>query len=125
MSLSIINETKIKIPDWPYEEMLNSVLGEKYELSLVFVSEKTIHNLNKTYRQKNKPTDILTFPLTDNSGEIFIAPLSAKAESLNFNRPFDNFIAFLFIHGLWHLKGFDHSSTMESNEQKTRKEFSI
>ena len=48
-----------------------------------------------------------------------------KKEALKFDRTFPNFVAFLVIHGLMHLKGFDHSSTMESNEQKIRQEFGI
>ena len=71
------------------------------------------------------PTDILSFPLNENAGEIFLCLSEAEKEAVKFKRPNDNFIAFLFIHGLMHLKGFDHSSTMESNEQKIRQEFHI
>ena len=105
--------------------MASEALGEKYDLSLTIVDVAEIKRLNFTYRNKNKPTDILSFPLEKNSGEIFICLSEAKKEAPKFDRDFDNFIGFLFIHGLMHLKGFDHSSTMESNERIFRKEFNI
>ncbi len=125
MTFSITNQTKSELPSWPYEAMKNSVLGPDYELSLVIIGENEIRALNHTHRGKDTPTDILSFPLDEKSGEMFIAPISTKKEAKKFDRPYDNFVAFLFIHGLWHLKGFDHSSTMESNEQKTRTRFGI
>lgn len=125
MSITITNQTKSKLPTWPYDAMVTSVLGADYELSLVIVGEKRMHELNKAHRDKDMPTDILSFPLDKKSGEMFISPVSTKKEAKKFDRPYDNFVAFLFIHGLWHLKGFDHSSTMESNEQKTRALFGI
>jgi probable rRNA maturation factor len=125
MSITITNETNTKIPDHPYEKIVEAVLGTDYDLSLVFVDDATIATLNKQYRDKDMPTDILSFPLSDTAGEIFISPEATKKEMLTFDRKYENFVAFLFIHGLWHLKGFDHSSTMESNEQKTRVDFGI
>ncbi len=73
----------------------------------------------------NKPTNILSFPLDKKSGEIFITLSVAKKEAPNFDRTFSNFVAFLFIHGLMHLKGHDHSDTMERAESKLRKKFGI
>jgi probable rRNA maturation factor len=125
MAITITNDTNTKVPDHPYEQMVAAVLGKDYDLSLVFVDDATIATLNKQYRDKDMPTDILSFPLSDTAGEIFISPEATKKEMLKFDREYENFVAFLFIHGLWHLKGFDHSSTMESNEQKTRVDFGI
>lgn len=125
MSLTITNTTKEKLPKHPFKKMAEKVLGKTYDLSLTIIDPAEIQRLNATYRDKNKPTDILSFPLSENSGEIFLCLSEAKKEAQKFNRTFENFIAFLFIHGLMHLKGFDHSSTMESNEQIIRKTFSI
>ena len=125
MSFTITNTTKEKLPNHPFKEMAEKVLGEKYDLSLTIINATEIESLNSTYRSKKVPTDILSFPLNENAGEIFLCLPEAKKESIKFNRDFDNFVAFLFIHGLMHLKGFDHSSTMESNEQIIRKEFNI
>ena len=105
--------------------MTERVLGADYDLSLTIVDTAEIQKLNKQYRNKHQPTDILSFPLNENAGEIFLCLSEAKKEAAKFDRTFDNFVAFLFIHGLLHLKGFDHSSTMEDNEQKIRQEFLI
>ena len=125
MSFTLTNTTKEKLPDHPFKKMAERVLGEKYDLSLVIVDAKEIQRLNLENRNKDEPTDILSFPLNDQAGEIFLCLSETKKEALKFERDFDNFVGFLFIHGLLHLKGFDHSSTMESNEQIIRQEFHI
>jgi probable rRNA maturation factor len=105
--------------------MKEAILGKKYELSVIIVSKKEIQKLNNEYREINKPTDILSFPLSDSFGEMYINPEMTKLEAKKFDRDYENFFAFLFIHGLVHLKGFDHGSTMESIEVRFRKKFDI
>lgn len=109
----------------PFANIKNAALGKNYSLSLVFVGAATSKKLNKKYRGKNKPTNILSFPLDKNSGEIFICMSVARREAKSFGRKIDNFAAFLFIHGLTHLKGFIHGDTMERAEIKLRKKFGI
>ena len=125
MSFTITNTTKEKLPDHPYKKMAERVLGENYNLNLTIVDAKEIQRLNADYRTKDAPTDILSFPLNEFAGEIFLCLSETKKEAVKFERNFDNFVGFLFIHGLMHLKGFDHSSTMESNEEIIRREFDI
>ena len=108
-----------------FEMIKQAILGRKYELSLVFITPKKIQSLNKIYRNINKPTDILSFPLSKTSGEIFICKSEAKKMAKDFGRPYENFLAFLFIHGLVHLKGYDHGDKMEKVEIKFRKKFKI
>ena len=109
----------------PFASMKEAVLGKNYELSVVFAPKKTLKDLNRTHRGKDTPTDILSFPLSDSAGEIFINLDEAKKEAKKFDRKFENFIGFLFIHGLVHLKGFTHGSRMEAQEIKFRKQFGI
>ncbi len=108
-----------------FDEIKTAVMGAKYELSLVFISAQKIQRLNKIYRQINKPTDILSFPLSKFSGEIFICKSEAKKEMVKFERSYQNFILFLFIHGLVHLKGYDHGDKMEKVEERWRKKFGV
>ncbi|MFH1455163.1 MAG: rRNA maturation RNase YbeY [bacterium] len=122
---SIINETKGKLPSLPFVRIKNKILGKKYELNLIFVSNKKIQALNKTYRKVDSPTDILSFPINKNSGEIFICEKIAKKKVEDFERKYNNFIAFLFVHGSVHLLGYDHGNKMESIENKFRKFFKI
>ena len=115
---SIINKTKSKLPDLPFLRIKNDILGKKYSLSLAFVDEKESKTINNEYRKKNKPTNILSFLLHKNEGEIIICPAVVKKEAKNFEKTFPEFLGFLVIHGMLHLKGFEHSSTMEKLENK-------
>ena len=108
-----------------FEQMKIAILGKSYDLSVAFVSSTRMKELNLSYRNINKPTDILSFPLSENEGEIYICLSEARKEARKFDRSYENFLAFLFIHGLVHLKGFDHGSTMESIEARFRKKFGI
>ena len=125
ITFNITNTTKAKLPRLAFADMKDAVLGKKYELSFIIVGKKEIQKLNKEYRDINKPTDILSFPLSDDFGEIYINPEMTKLEAKKFDRDYENFFAFFFIHGLVHLKGFDHGSTMESIEIQFRKKFGI
>ncbi len=116
---------KSKPPTLPLEAYKNSVLGKTYDLSLVFIGKKRMRTLNRTYRQKDYPTDILSFPLDKTSGEIFINLDIARKKSKEFDRTEKNYLSFLVIHGLVHLKGFDHGSRMEREEAITRKRFNV
>lgn len=94
------------------------VLGADYELDVSFVSSRHIQEANHRYRGKDKPTNILSFPFSDASGQIIISPVIAKKEAYNLAIAADEYIQFLFIHGLLHLIGFDHGATMERKEQE-------
>ncbi len=108
-----------------FKKIKEAVLGKKYDLSFAFVSPTKIKKLNLTYRNKNKATDILSFPLSKTEGEMYICIVETRKEAKKFGRSYENFLRFLFIHGLVHLKGFDHGSTMESIEAKFRKKFGV
>ena len=123
--ISLINKTKGKLPSLPFEQIKDFVLGKDYSLSIVICGEKRIRSLNKKFRNIDKATDILSFPLSKSTGEVFICASRTKVEAKKFERSYENFFAFLVIHGFYHLKGFDHSSRMESEELKARRKFNI
>ncbi len=124
-NFNLTNATKGKLPRLPFSLMKESVLGKRYELSLVFTDTKFMQKLNRAYRGKNRPTDILSFPLSHQNGEIIICVAEACKEARKFGRLLPNFLAFLFIHGLVHLKGFRHGGKMERQELKFRKRFGV
>ena len=111
---SITNKTRSELPRVNFLEIKNKVLGKDYSLSLVFIGKDKSRKLNLAYRGKNKPANILSFGLDKKTGEIFICTSIAKKET-----------SFLFIHGLLHLKGMAHGSTMEKAEIKLRKQFGV
>ncbi|MDR3519825.1 MAG: rRNA maturation RNase YbeY [Candidatus Pacebacteria bacterium] len=113
-----INKTKSKLPRLPFLQMKDDILGKNYTLSLAFVNEHESKTINKKYRDKHKPTNILSFLLHKNEGEIIMCPSVIKREAKNFDKTFTQFFGFLVIHGMLHLKGMEHSSTMEKLEKK-------
>lgn len=125
MPLTITNTTKGKLPRLPFAQMTKAVLGDEYECSFVVVSPKKSRELNRTYRGKDYPTNILSFPIDETEGEIFIDLEKARSEAPSFDRTYKNFIGFLYIHALCHLKGHDHGPGMERLEKKIRKQFDI
>jgi probable rRNA maturation factor len=123
--LSVSNTTKAKLPRLAFLLMKNAVLVKKYELSLTFVSATEMKRISRVHREMDKTTDILSFPLSKNEGEMYICLSETKKEAKNFDRTYENFLAYLFIHGCVHLKGFDHSSTMERIERRFQKKFGV
>jgi len=114
---------KGKQPRLPFALIAEHVLGKKYQLDLVLCSSTLSRRLNKTYRGKDTPTNILSFPLSENEGEIFIDVRKARSQAKRFGRSETDFILFLFIHGVLHLKGLSHGSRMEELERKIEKKF--
>lgn len=89
-----------------------------YEVSLSLIDEEEMHELNLQYRNIDRPTDVLTFayreadfnpedPVID-LGSILIAPSYAKRQAKEYHHPYERELAFLFIHGLLHIFGYDH-----------------
>lgn len=120
-----IGSTITSYPKYPYEEIKNAVLGKGYNLSLNFIGTKRAQTLNKQYRQKTYIPDVLSFPLDERQGEIYICPEISYPQAKKYNLSKEGFIAFLFIHGLLHLKGHDHGDTMEMLEKRFVKRFDI
>lgn len=117
--------TKGKLPRLPFLDIKNAIVGPDYELSVVFIGDKRSADLNRIHRGKDKPANVLSFPLSKTEGEIFLNPKRARKEAGKFGDSYKQFLAYLFIHGLLHLKGFDHGSKMESEERRFRKQFGL
>jgi probable rRNA maturation factor len=120
-----INSTIKSYPAFPYQSIKEAILGKGYQLSLTFIGEKKARALNTTYRHKTYVPNVLSFPLDEKNGDIFICPAIAYPEAKDYFLSKEGYIAFLFIHGCLHLKGFDHSDKMEALERKFVKQFKI
>lgn len=114
----LITATAHNYPNHPYEKIKDDILGKKYSLSLAFVGATKAQQLNKAYRQKTYVPNVLSFPLGEDQGEVFITPVVAKKEAKKFSMTINGYIGFLYIHALLHLKGLDHGDTMEKAEKK-------
>ena len=110
--------SKLKVDTTPLEPLARAVLGERYDLSVVLCTNTLSHRLNRQFRGKDKPTNVLSFPVDKNLGELFLDLPLIKKEAPQFDADFQKHFIFLFIHGLLHLKGMDHGSKMEQAEKK-------
>jgi len=122
-NISIKRLTQGKLPSLPFVRMKEIVLGKRYELSIVFAGRKLSQKLNKKYRGKNKPTNILSFSISKTSGEIIISLEQVRKEAPQFNKKYTNHLGFLLIHGMLHLKGYGHGKRMEAEEKKFCQKF--
>ena len=91
------------------------------EVSVRFVDNETIHELNRQFRNIDKPTDVLSFPLGENGvydtdmttgakllGDIVISVPKAIEQANEFNHSLQREIGFLTVHSMLHLLGYDH-----------------
>lgn len=128
------------VPDWPTlcENLTHRVLDTLYaennlktEVSVVLTNDAAIQELNAQHRSKDKPTNVLSFPvyqleeldtLTKNSdpqlilGDIVFSYETLKKEAVRDHKPFKHHFCHLFIHGLLHLLGYNHED-QESAER--------
>lgn len=101
-------------------------LGE-VEFNVIIVDNNYIHELNKNYRNIDRETDVITFALEDDKtfnldevgirilGDIYISIDRAKEQAMEYGHSLEREIAFLSVHGLLHLLGYDH---MKEEEEK-------
>lgn len=107
----------------PFAQMAEAALPKGFQLSLVICGDRLAQRMNKEYRKKTYRPNVLSFPISKTEGEIFLnirkAAREAKQEGVSTNAR----IALLFVHGCFHLAGYDHSDKMEALEQKVLKRF--
>lgn len=101
-----------------FSQIKNDILGRNYSLSIAYVTAVKSRELNKKYRKKDRAANVLSFALRKDMGELVLCPAVIKKEAKNSGRTFEQFLGFLVIHGMLHLKGMKHSSKMESEEKK-------
>lgn len=121
-NLSVIRK-KGDLPKVNYSLIKKSILGDDYNLSIIFCTPNESKIRNKTYRDKDYPTNILSFPLSKSEGEIYISLKKTRSDAKNFDMSYIKFLHLLLIHGMLHLKGHEHSSKMEEQEDKYLKKF--
>ncbi len=122
-SLDIRNFTrKDPAPRVPFKEIARVVLPG-WDVSLVFAGERRAQQLNVSLRRKAYVPNVLSYETgiaakgASRSGEIVICPPVAARQAPRYGMPRTDFIAYLFIHGLLHLKGYPHGATMEGRER--------
>ncbi|OGZ18680.1 MAG: rRNA maturation RNase YbeY [Candidatus Nealsonbacteria bacterium RBG_13_42_11] len=94
---------------------------EKKDLSVALISPGQIKKLNKKYRKKNRPTDILSFSY-DNYAEIVICPQKVKNNAKKYHSTFKKELSRVLIHGILHLVGYEHEKNPRKKKLMEKKE---
>lgn len=117
MNCGLTYEFFTKVAESVFNEL--DMQDNQYEISLLLTDDETIRQLNKEYRNKDKSTDVLSFPMEDDImlGDIAISVDTAKRQAEEAEINFDRETAFLFIHGLLHLLGYDHETSQEDEAE--------
>ncbi len=134
------NQKKIHLALARYEEFVAGTLRKMKlnpnNIAIAFVTDSEITRLNKNYRKKNKPTDVLSFPAQSGKrvnkkkflGDIAIAPAVARRYAKKNGRTLENEICILILHGILHLLGYDHETDqgqMDRIERKLRRKLRL
>jgi probable rRNA maturation factor len=114
--INIENLTNFNVNITSLEKIANSLTTRDIDLTLCY--NDTIQTYNKEYRNQDKATDVLSFPISndiildeDNPmplGSLIISVNHIREKALNYGHNYDAELSLLFIHGLLHLLGYDH-----------------
>ncbi len=99
--------------------------------SIVFINDEFMHELNLKYRGIDRTTDVLSFAFEDNNnicynirqlGEIFVSIPKMKEQAREYGHSEKRELAFLVVHGLLHLLGYDHTLGIEEEKEMFKKQ---
>ncbi|MDC9031868.1 rRNA maturation RNase YbeY [Columbia Basin potato purple top phytoplasma] len=120
MIVEIYNETKQKTIN--LNKLLIKIFSfieDQNKINVIFISNNEMQKMNFYYRQKNYPTDVLTFPndnYDNDLGDIFISLTKASEQAQKNKHSLDREVSFLALHGYLHLKGYN-DDTEESLQE--------
>lgn len=94
------------------------------EIALTFVDNERIREINREFRNLDKPTDVLSFPLEEEDalGDIIISIPRAKEQAADYGHSFEREMGFLAVHGFLHLLGYDHHTDEEEKQMFGKQE---
>ena len=122
------SQRKVKVDTKQLEKQARIILDAleypDYDLGILLITPDKIHELNRKYRRKNKPTDILSFPYhsnikagqrikacyeeDNNLGDLVISPEYVVNDLPRWEQTFEQRLKVLLVHGICHLLGYDH-----------------
>ncbi|MFH1361263.1 MAG: rRNA maturation RNase YbeY [bacterium] len=109
-----------------FKRLIKSVLrseGVEGIINLVLVGDNEIHKLNHKFRGKDKPTDVLAFPMNEDGvvGDIAISTETTKSNAKKYGVSYKQELKRLVIHGVLHLCGYKHGKEMQNAEKNYQK----
>ena len=126
--IDLDNQTTLPLDENVLEKIADSLT--KRAIELIITDNVGIAELNAEYRDKNVPTDVLSFPLENDFegrvletmplGSIVISADFVKEKAETFKHTYQDELSLLFIHGLLHLLGFDHETDQGEMREKEK-----
>jgi probable rRNA maturation factor len=116
------------------ERVLSAVGESGLELSLELIGDRRMRRLNREYRKKDRPTDVLAFsireavmppgvrPVAQMLGDVVISLPTALRQAKEAGRSIDDELAMLLVHGVLHLCGYDHERNSREAARMSRRE---
>lgn len=116
------------------ERVLSAVGESRSELSLELTGDRRMQRLNREYRKKDRPTDVLAFPIREAAmpravrvitpmlGDVVISLPTAVRQAKEAGRSIDDELAMLLVHGVLHLCGYDHERNLREAARMARRE---
>jgi probable rRNA maturation factor len=97
-------------------------LEQRQKISLILCSNNLIQKLNRKFRKKNRPTDVLSFNYNDKFllGEIYISLERAHQQARDYGHSHADEIVRLFVHGVFHLLGYDHETPADRRKMELK-----
>ena len=128
-----------------YSKIIEKVVKEWFEeedllkthlyLSVILTTPNQIQEMNNTYRKINKATDVLSFPMFEKDeipniiseieeplGDIVISIEKVKEQAEEYGHSFERELAYMVVHGFYHLMGYDHIELLDRTEMRAKEE---
>lgn len=117
-----------------------NLLDKNLYINITLTEEKNIQNINKEYRKIDKPTDVLSFPMftkeeieemykktekieiQDILGDIIISIPQVEKQAKEYGHGFERELAYMIVHGFYHLMGYDHLEEKEKLQMRQKEE---
>ncbi|MES3038733.1 MAG: rRNA maturation RNase YbeY [Bdellovibrionota bacterium] len=136
MKINYLNQTQKKIPRKKLQTTVDTThsflrkqklvgkdgdfrLLQRDEITLVFATPAQSKKLNLMYRNKKKPTDVLSFSPSDEDsiGELLLCPTVIEAQAPRFKHTYNEELIYMVIHGMIHLYGWDHERSLKEEKE--------
>ena len=136
-NVEVYNKTKADVDTEDVRRFAEHALDStrdfrRCEITVTFVGDKRIQDLNEKWRGKGRPTDVLSFPMYEPGetppaagdfmlGDIVICPGQAAEDAREENIPFGEKVRELVLHSLLHLMGYDHETQEDARKMNRRR----
>jgi len=138
IDLNINENVDLNINEDEVKKYVTRVLEKEYisnskkvvYLSLLFTNNDEIQDINKKYRKKDAPTDVISFAyhevdeggFFDTLGDIIISIERVEDQAKNYNHSFERELYYVLTHGILHLLGYDHLNESDKKEMRKKEE---